>query len=131
MRRSLVTVIVVASLLLVSAIWLGPFFGFIVARVEGHAMSPTLQSHDRLIVNSWSYVRSSPRRGDIIMLRYPRDRSQAFVHRIIGVGGDSVWMEGGQVFVNGRRLDEPYVDTDARTFERHGPVAFPKRCSRS
>jgi signal peptidase I len=125
MRRSLLTVVlvVVACVLLASVV--GPTFGFIVARVEGRAMTPTLDNQDRLIVNTWSYVWSSPQRGDIVMMRYPLNPSKSFVKRVIGVGGDVVRIAGGRVFVNDVAIDEPYVDAAARSHDNSEPQTIP------
>lgn len=49
------------------------------------------------------------RRGEIVAFRYPRNPSVMYVKRVIGVGGDVVRLEDKKVFVNGRALDEPYV----------------------
>jgi len=51
----------------------------------------------------------SPRRGEVIVFAYPRNPEQNYVKRVIGVPRDTVEMRGGQVWVNGRRLQEPYV----------------------
>jgi signal peptidase I len=50
-----------------------------------------------------------PRRGDVIVFEWPKDRSKNYVKRIVGVAGDTVEMRDGQVWLNGRRLDESYV----------------------
>ena len=48
-------------------------------------------------------------RGEIVVFRYPRDPEEAFLKRVIGVGGDQVEIRDGVVYRNSRRLDEPYV----------------------
>jgi signal peptidase I len=126
MRRSLVTALVVAALCWLVTIFVGPWFGFVMARIEGEAMAPTLRNQDRVLVNGWSYRWSSPRRGDIVMLRYPPDPSRAFVKRVIGAGGDSVRVEDGRVFVNDLPLDERYVASDGRSHDTHGPIMIPE-----
>jgi signal peptidase I len=52
---------------------------------------------------------TNPKRGDVIVFRYPRDESRDFIKRVVAVGGDTVQVEGERVYVNGRALDEPYV----------------------
>ena len=51
MRRSLVTALVVAALCWLVTIFVGPWFGFVMARIEGEAMAPTLRNQDRVLVN--------------------------------------------------------------------------------
>src|SRR4030095_4981030 len=71
-----------------------------VARVDGMSMAPTLEDHDRLIVNKLVYEISDPRPGDIVMLYYPPNPEKMFVKRVIARGGDSVRIVDGRVYVN-------------------------------
>jgi len=48
-------------------------------------------------------------RGDIVVFRYPRDTSKSFIKRVIGLAGDRIRIESGEVFVNGEALEEDYV----------------------
>ena len=85
------------------------------ARMEGTSMAPTLESQDRVLVNKWIYLVSSPKRGDVVMLRYPLDPTKAFVKRVIARGGDTLRIEDGRVYVNGEPIrDEAYVPDDFR-----------------
>ena len=101
-------------------------------RVEGPSMQPTLFGGQHLMVNRLVYLRFDPRdlpsflpfvddgaerdlfpfhpphRGEIVVFRFP-DETRDFVKRVIGVPGDTVQIEEGQVFLNGQPLDEPYV----------------------
>ena len=65
-------------------------FGFQVARVDGLSMAPTLEDHDRLIVNKLVYELGDPRAGDIVMLYYPLNPEKMFVKRVIAREGDTV-----------------------------------------
>ena len=102
-------------------------------RVEGPSMEPTLEADQHLLVNKLvflrpdfgpladllplvsadqsapEYVFRAPRRGDIVVFRFPGDKSRDFVKRVVGVPGDTVEIRSGQVFVNGEPLHEPYV----------------------
>lgn len=77
--------------------------------VEGSSMYPTLYDRDRLFVNKLVYRFREPRRGEIVVFRYPSDLRKNFIKRVIGIPGDTVAVRGGQVFVNGVPLDEPYI----------------------
>jgi len=78
-------------------------------RVEGHSMDPTLQDGEFIIVNKLAYRFGKPARGDIIVFQYPRNPREQFIKRVIGLPGDTVRIERGQVFLNGQPLDEPYI----------------------
>src|SRR5207248_6821749 len=65
-------------------------FGFQVARVDGLSMAPTLEDHDRLIVNKLVYELGDPRPGDIVMLYYPLNPEKMFVKLVIAKEGDTV-----------------------------------------
>ena len=75
-------------------------FGFQVARVDGLSMAPTLEDHDRLIVNKLVYEIGDPRPGDIVMLYYPLNPEKMFVKRVIAREGDTVRIVDGRVYVN-------------------------------
>ena len=92
-------------------------FGFQVARVEGSSMAPTLTDQDRLIVNKLAYRLGPPRKGDIVMLYYPRDPDKSFVKRVIAEEGDVVKIEDGRVFVNDVPMRDDYVLPDYRSHE--------------
>lgn len=80
-------------------------------RVEGPSMTPTLLNSQYILVDKVQYVFSSPRRGDVIVFKWPRDTSEDFVKRVIGVPGDTVHVDAnGQVTVDGVVINEPYVN---------------------
>ncbi len=60
-------------------------------------------------MNKFVYRLEPIERGDIVVFRYPRDPSKSFIKRVIGLAGDRIRINAGQVWVNGRRLDEDYV----------------------
>ena len=79
-------------------------------RVQGHSMLPTLHEGEYLIINKLSYFLDEPRRGDIIVLHFPRDRSREYIKRVIGLPGDEIEITESVVTVNGVPLDEPYTN---------------------
>jgi signal peptidase I len=97
-------------------------FGFQVARVDGPSMSPTLEDHDRLIVNRLAYELGAPRPGDIVMLHYPLDPDKMFVKRVIAGEGDTVRIVDGRVFVNDVPLEDDYVPAEFRSHDNWGPA---------
>jgi len=78
-------------------------------KVEGTSMMPSLDDQERIFVNKFVYRLESIQRGDIVVFRYPRDPSKSFIKRVIGLSGDHIRIDGGQVYVNGNLLDEDYI----------------------
>lgn len=79
-------------------------------RVESVSMQPTLYARDFVFVNRLAYKIGEPRRGDIIVFRYPPDPTQIpYIKRVIGLPGDHVEISNGQVYVNDQALTEPYL----------------------
>ncbi|HKT81464.1 MAG TPA: signal peptidase I [Vicinamibacterales bacterium] len=96
-------------------------FGFQVARVDGLSMEPTLEDHDRLIVNKLVYELGEPRPGDIVMLYYPPNPDKMFVKRVIAKEGDTVQIIDGRIYVNDDRVADDYLTDDWRSHDDFGP----------
>ena len=96
-------------------------FGVQVARVDGLSMAPTLEDHDRLIVNKLVYELGDPRPGDIVMLYYPLNPDKMFVKRVIAREGDTVRIVDGRVYVNDIPLHDDYVPAEFRSHDDWGP----------
>ncbi len=96
-------------------------FGFQVARVDGLSMAPTLEDHDRLIVNKLVYEIGEPLPGDIVMLYYPLNPEKMFVKRVIAKEGDTVRIVDGRVYVNDIPLHDDYVPAEFRSHDDWGP----------
>ena len=77
-------------------------------QVRGLSMYPTLQNNEYMLVDTISYRFHPPRRGDIIIFHPPVDRED-YVKRVIGLPGDLVAVKDGTVYIDGKRLSEPYV----------------------
>lgn len=78
-------------------------------RVYGNCMEPNLYTGERLLGNKLLYRLHPPRRGDIIVFRYPQDPRKIYVKRVVGLPGETVSIRDGVVMVDGRRLPEEYV----------------------
>ncbi len=83
--------------------------------VVGVSMVPTLQDTQHYLLNRWLYLFRTPQRHDIVVIRDPIDNGYS-VKRIIGASGDSISLKDGHVYVNGRKLDEPYLSPGTPTF---------------
>ena len=101
--------------------------------VQGSSMRPTLEEGEYVLVNKLVYLRFNPnelvsalpfidiaedqvmfpfhppRRGEVVIFHFPRDKSRDFVKRVVGIPGDTVEIRKGQVYVNGTPRDEPYI----------------------
>lgn len=78
-------------------------------RVEGTSMQPELRDQDRLFINKFAYHFENISRGDVVVFHYPRDPSKSYIKRVIALPGDTLSIDGGQVYVNGKAIQEPYV----------------------
>ena len=78
-------------------------------RVEGDSMEPSLLDGQFVVVNRLAYMVADPQRGDIIVFRFPLNPERRFIKRIIGLPGDTVRVQDGQVYINGEPLQEPYI----------------------
>ena len=120
-------------------------------RVGGASMEPTLQPGQFLLIDktayfhvdgtpleSWlpttpqgsvEYLFGGPQRGDVVVFRASTARNREYVKRVIGLPGDTVAIKHGDVFVNGRPVDEPYVESplpENYTYPKNGrPVRVP------
>ncbi len=84
-------------------------------KVESISMQPNLYAGDYVIVNKLAYRFGLPKRGDIIVFRYPPDPTQVpYIKRVIGLPGDHVVINNGKVYVNGVELYEPYLTVVTR-----------------
>ena len=102
--REVAEVIVLAIIL-----YFGISFAVQAVHVEGLSMYATLEDNDYPIANKIDYRLHPPQRGDIIILRPPTNNSTDFIKRIIGLPGERVLIRSGVVYINGHRLDEPYL----------------------
>ena len=96
-------------------------------KVEGLSMMPGLEDQERIFVNKFVYRWEPIQRGDIVVFRYPRDTTKSYIKRVIGIAGDHIRIENGQVYVNEEALDEDYVPSDYADARSYGEVVVPKK----
>ncbi len=87
-------------------------------KVEGTSMMPTLTNEERIFINKFTYRfgLSEVERGDTVVFWYPQDTTKSYIKRVIGLPGDRIRIDDGQVYVNGRELPESYVPEEFRDY---------------
>ena len=85
-------------------------------KVEGTSMMPGLNDQERIFINKYEYKLGTGAidRGDLVVFHFPLDRSQSYIKRVIAIPRDYVEIADGSVYVNGNKLDEPYVPPEFR-----------------
>jgi signal peptidase I len=115
-------------------------------KIPSGSMLPTLQIGDHLLVNKFSYgvklpligatvfSRPGPVRGDVVVFRFPRDRSLDYIKRVVAIAGDSIEIKDKQVFLNGKPVENPHAHFTSLDIMRaaggprdnFGPVTVPE-----
>ncbi len=85
--------------------------------VSGSSMFPTFEDKQYLIVDQISYRLEDPKRGDVIIFRFPLDESKFFIKRLVGLPNEKIEISDGKIYItdkNGEKfsLDEPYLETE-------------------
>ena len=110
-----VVIISLAIIIPVRYFLVQPFF------VKGASMEPTFDDGNYILIDEISYRFKTPERGDIVVFRYPLDKSQFFIKRVVGLPGDTVEIKNDKVTIfnqqntNGLVLKEPYLSPDQHT----------------
>lgn len=97
--------------------------------VDGSSMEPSFHNGQRLMVEKVSYHFSEPKRGDVVVFKYPSDQRRKFIKRMIGLPGDEIVIKNGLLYVNGQRLDENYINGPTYgtySAPSFGPVLVPE-----
>lgn len=77
--------------------------------VKGSSMEPTFHNNEYILTDKISYRLADPQRGDIVIFKAPNNPEVDYIKRIIGSPGDTVKIDGGEIYINGARLDERYL----------------------
>ncbi|PIQ89861.1 MAG: signal peptidase I [Candidatus Omnitrophica bacterium CG11_big_fil_rev_8_21_14_0_20_42_13] len=100
-------------------------------KIPTGSMRPTLKEGDMLLVSKFWYgakipftgfslpAVSEPKRGDVIVFLYPVDKKRDFIKRLIGLGGETIEIKDGKIYVNGRVVDDPRITS--RFYYNRGP----------
>ena len=111
--------IVVISLIIIIPVryfLIQPFY------VKGASMEPNFYDHEYLIIDEITYRFNDPKRGDIIVFRYPKNPQEYFIKRLIALPGESIQIKDGNVIIyneenkDGFIIDEPYLSSGVKTY---------------
>lgn len=95
--------ILIATVIVIIIRW----FLFTPTIVSGISMEPNFHDKERLIVNKIIYDIRDPKRGEVIVFEAPEKLD--FIKRVIGLPGDTVMVQGDEVYINEKLIDEPYI----------------------
>jgi signal peptidase I len=96
-------------------------------KVEGTSMMPGISDQERIFVNKYEYKlgANNIHRGDLVVFHYPKDPRESYIKRVVGLPGDNVQITDGDVYVNSRKLEEPYVPNEYRDHDSMLPQIVP------
>jgi signal peptidase I len=83
-------------------------------------MQPNFETSERLIVNKIWYSIREPKRGEVIV--FHAEEGKDYIKRVIGLPGDTIKVEGDHVFVNGKQIEEPYIQEAVDEKKKNGEI---------
>ncbi|MEE8360431.1 MAG: signal peptidase I [Candidatus Omnitrophota bacterium] len=78
-------------------------------KIPTGSMRTTLLEGDRILVNKFLYKFQEPKRGDVIVFKYPGDMKKDFIKRLIATEGEEVEIKAGDIYINGERVEDPFI----------------------
>ncbi len=78
-------------------------------KIPSGSMLPTLQIGDYILVNKFVYYFRAPKRGEIIVFKFPLNEKRDFIKRVIGLPGEEIQLKNRQVYINGKPIPESYT----------------------
>jgi signal peptidase I len=114
--------------LMIGTLLMAAFHLFVVqiSVVKGHSMEPSLRDGDRLVVDRVAPSLGELTRGDVVVMRYPRNPAVDFVKRVVGLPGDRIALKHGQLWVNGAMAPDEW--TCIADLETTAEVDVPDGC---
>ncbi len=90
-------------------------------QINGNSMFPNFRDKEMLITEKVSFYLRKPKRGEIIVFKYPRAHEYDYIKRVIGLPGEAIEIKNGKIFIydkehpEGFALGEPYLRSDSKT----------------
>lgn len=99
MKQLLASVFSFVKILIISLLIVVPLRMFVVQPffVQGQSMAPNFEPFDYLLADQFSYQFRAPKRGEVIIFRFPQDPSQFYIKRVVGLPGETIKIQNGQV----------------------------------
>ncbi|MFH1867481.1 MAG: signal peptidase I [Candidatus Omnitrophota bacterium] len=91
-------------------------------KIPTGSMIPTLMAGDRILVNKFIYRFKEPKRGDIIVFKYPEDTKKDFIKRLIAVGGETLQIKDGNIWVDSKLIEEPQILRQIHYYNKPGTL---------
>ena len=110
MKKFFAFILDVAKMVVISLVIIIPVRYFLIQPfyVKGASMEPNFHEHEYLMVDEISYRFNSPKRGEVVVFRYPKDPQEYYIKRLVGLPGETVSIKDGYVYI---------TDTQSKTFK--------------
>ena len=122
-KREIVEWIVTIIAAVLVALFINNFI-IVNATVPSTSMEKTIMTDDRVLGLRLAYKNNDPVRGDIIIFKFPDDEKILYIKRVIGMPGETVEIHDNGVYIDGQKMDEPYLTTDTKG--DFGPYTVPE-----
>lgn len=83
--------------------------------ISGSSMEPNFHDHEQIFSEKVSYRFTSPKRGDIVVVKHPQTKNRLVIKRVIGLSNETLLISHGQVFVDNKKIEEEYISENVST----------------
>jgi signal peptidase I len=103
-KRTLVRIVILVAVACVVRV-----FVLLPVEVEGPSMLPTYRDRSVHVINRLAYLFHEPQRGDVVAIGLEAGNHVMYLKRIVGLPGETVAFHQGQLYINGKPIEEPYL----------------------